>query len=90
VPLIAALDEVVPWVQQWHPDVDPGLGQPLGAFYRGQVDQALAAIGATCTTLADWRPPAATRGRARKAPSKKVAAEATTTPLAAEPAATDD
>jgi hypothetical protein len=63
VPLIAALDEVLPWVEQWHPDVDPGLGQPLATFYRGQVDQALAAIGATRATLADWRPPASNRGR---------------------------
>jgi hypothetical protein len=65
LPLIAALDEVMPWVAQWHPEVDPGLGQPLAAFYRGQVDQALASIGATRTTLADWRPVAPARGRKR-------------------------
>lgn len=63
VPLIAALDEVVPWVTQWHPQVDPGLGQPLGGFYQAQVDQALSTIGATRETLGDWRPPAPTRGR---------------------------
>jgi hypothetical protein len=61
VPLLAALDEVVPWVEQWHPEVDPSIGQTLGAFYRGQVDQTLALIGATRDTLADWRPVAATR-----------------------------
>jgi hypothetical protein len=72
VPLIAALDEVVPWVEQWHPEIDPGLGQPLGTFYRGQVDQALATIGATRTTLAEWRPATTTRGR-----KKKTAAEIT-------------
>jgi hypothetical protein len=62
-PLVAALDEVVPWVEQWHPGVDPSFGQSLGGFYRGQVDQTLAAIGATRDTLSDWRPPAPTRGR---------------------------
>jgi hypothetical protein len=67
VPLIAALDEVVPWVEQWHPEVDVGLGQTLGAFYRGQVDQALDAISATRETLAAWRPPAPQRGRRAKA-----------------------
>ena len=65
LPLIAALDEVLPWVAQWHPEVDPGLGQPLAVFYRGQVDQALASIGATRTTLAEWRPATAARGRKR-------------------------
>lgn len=67
IPLVAALDEVVPWVQQWHPDVDPSFGQPLGTFYRGLIDQALESIGATRATLAEWAPPAPTRGRAKAA-----------------------
>lgn len=66
VPLIAALDEVLPWVEQWHPEVAPGLGQPLGEFYRGQLDQALASIGATIDTVREWAPPAPTRGRRKK------------------------
>jgi hypothetical protein len=65
IPLIAALDEVVPWVEQWHPDVDPSFGQPLGSFYRGLIDQALDSIGATRATLTEWAPPAPTRGRAK-------------------------
>ena len=72
IPLIAALDEVVPWVKQWHSDVDPGLGQPLGDFYQGQVDQALASIGATRETLAEWAPPKPTRGRKKKAATKSA------------------
>jgi hypothetical protein len=67
IPLIAALDEVVPWVEQWHPDVDPSFGQPLGTFYRGLIDQALDSIGATRATLTGWAPPAPTRGRAKAA-----------------------
>lgn len=63
LPLIAALCEVLPWVEQWHPGIAPGLGQTLAAFYRGQVDQVLASIGATTDTVAAWAPPAATRGR---------------------------
>lgn len=67
IPLVAALDEVVPWVEQWHPDVDPSFGQPLGTFYRGLIDQALDSIGATRATLTEWAPPAPTRGRAKAA-----------------------
>jgi hypothetical protein len=67
IPLIAALEEVVPWVEQWHPDVDPSFGQPLGTFYRGLIDQALDSIGATRATLTEWAPPAPTRGRAMAA-----------------------
>lgn len=74
IPLIAALDEVLPWVEQWHPEVAPGLGQPLAAFYRGQVDQVLASIGATAETVAAWAPPASTRGRKKKTDSAPSAA----------------
>jgi len=63
VPLIAALDDELAWVAQWHPDVDPALGQPLAVFYRGMVDGALASIGATTDTLRTWAPPPATKGR---------------------------
>lgn len=69
IPLIAALDEVLPWVEQWHPEVAPGLGQPLAAFYQGQIDQVLASIGATAETVAAWAPPASTRGRKKKSDS---------------------
>lgn len=73
LPLVAALDEVLPWVEQWHPEVAPGLGQPLAAFYRGQVDQVLASIGATIDDARAWAPPAPTRGR-RKGAVKKAEA----------------
>lgn len=63
VPILAALDETLPWVHQWHPAIDPSIGQTLGAFYAGQIDQTLATIGATRETLAEWRPAAPTRGR---------------------------
>ncbi len=74
IPLIAALNEVLPWVEQWHPEVAAGLGQPLAAFYRGQVDQVLASIGATAETVAAWAPPASTRGRKKKSDSAHTAA----------------
>jgi hypothetical protein len=74
LPLIAALDEVLPWVEQWHPDVAPGLGQPLAAFYRGQIDQVLASIGATAETVDAWAPPTSTRGRKKKSDSVTSAA----------------
>jgi hypothetical protein len=63
ITLVAALDEVVPWVQQWHPELDPGINQSLGSFYLGQIDQALAVSGASRDALTQWRPAAATRGR---------------------------
>ncbi len=34
IPLLVALSEVIPWVAQWHPDVDPSVGQPLAVLRR--------------------------------------------------------
>lgn len=94
IPLIAALDEVVPWVTQWHPDVDPGLGQPLGTFYRDQVDQALASIGATRETLVEWRPPTKQRGRKKRSKTddhaKPATGDGSTDPIVADTVGTAD
>jgi hypothetical protein len=66
LPILVALDEVLPWVAQWHPEIDPNIGQPLADFYRGMVNQALAGASATRASLADWRPLAPTRSRRAK------------------------
>ena len=42
-PLLEGLRELLPWLLQWHDDVDPDLGERLGTFYQSFIaDQALA------------------------------------------------
>lgn len=65
-PLLAGLAELLPWVRQWHPDVDPGMGQSMGDYLTGFLDQTLLDLGLTAADLAEWRPPAPTRGRRRR------------------------
>ncbi len=63
LPLVAGMAEVLPWVQQWHQDVDPAYGTSMAAFCAEQLEQRRSALGVTTQHLADWRPLAAVRGR---------------------------
>jgi hypothetical protein len=67
IPILAGLAELVPWLRQWHNDVDPSIGQALGDFYADFVATEAAKNHAGAGDLAAWRPPARTAGRRRKA-----------------------
>lgn len=66
LPLVAGLAELQPWVEQWHSEVDPDMGVSLAGFCATQLSERMTQVGATYESLLAWRPPAATRGRARK------------------------
>ena len=61
VPALAGLDEWLPWVHQWHPEVDEDLGMTMGEYLRGLMDAQLAQQGLTLAAVRAWRPPAPTR-----------------------------
>jgi hypothetical protein len=62
-PLLAGLAELLPWVAQWHGEVDPAFGQRPAEAYQGFLDATAAGLGLTGGDLAAWRPPAPRRGR---------------------------
>ncbi|KVD69283.1 hypothetical protein WS62_13750 [Burkholderia sp. ABCPW 14] len=65
-PALAGLDELLPWVHQWHPEVDDDLGMSTGDYLQGLLDAQLAQHGLTLSAVRGWRPPAPvrrTRGR---------------------------
>ena len=64
-PLLAGLAELLPWVAQWHPDLDPEYGVRPADAYTAFLDEQLLQLGLTRGDLAAWRPPTATRGRRR-------------------------
>lgn len=67
VPVLAGLHELMPWVQQWHGELDPAYGVSLGDFAAQEVEQRRARLGVSFDDLVAWRPPKATRGRRKKA-----------------------
>jgi hypothetical protein len=65
-PALAGLNELLPWVHQWHPEIDDDLGMSTGDYLQGLLDAQLAQHGLTLTAVRAWQPPAPvrrTRGR---------------------------
>ena len=64
-PLLAGLLELVPWLEQWHNEIDPAYGERMGTYYRGFVNEEARALGFTLDDLRGWKPvvTAAKRGR---------------------------
>ncbi len=65
-PLLAGLLELVPWLEQWHNDMDPAYGERMGAYYRGFVSDEARALGFTLDDLRAWKPAASPARRGRR------------------------
>ena len=67
-PALAGLDELLPWVHQWHPEIDDDLGMSTGDYLQGLLDAQLAQHGLTLAEVRAWQPPApARRARGKRA-----------------------
>lgn len=55
-PLLAGLLELVPWLEQWHNEVDAVYGQRMGSYYRGFVSEEARALGFTLDDLRTRKP----------------------------------
>jgi hypothetical protein len=49
----------VPWLEQWHNEIDPAYGERMGTYYRGFVVEEARALGFTFDDLRTWKPAAA-------------------------------
>jgi hypothetical protein len=66
-PLLAGLLELVPWLCQWHNNIDPETGLRMGGFFLGYVEEQTRELSLTLDDLRTWMPPApARRGRRRR------------------------
>lgn len=70
-PLLASLQELVPWLLQWHNDIDPAYGERMGDYYRSFVNEEARSLGFTLDDLRAWKPAAVAtrRGRPRRQPA---------------------
>ena len=62
-PLLAILQENLPWLKQWHNEVDPEYNQRLGDFFETYLHSQLSILGLTEDDLRAWTPPAIDRRR---------------------------
>lgn len=63
VPLVAGMEELLPWVKQWHGDLDPTFGMSMADFCSAQLEERMTQLNVSTTDLKAWRPAPATRGR---------------------------
>ena len=66
IPLLAALQQLIPWLKQWHNELDPTFGERMGDYYAGFLADEARSHGLTLEALAAWTPPAAPARRARR------------------------
>jgi hypothetical protein len=76
MPLLAGLLELVPWLKQWHNDLDPSFQVRMGDYFESFVREQAVVLGVTVDQIRTWAPAAAAprrrraaRGTAAQAPS---------------------
>ena len=65
MPLLAGILELVPWLKQWHNEVDPEFGYRMGDYFEGFVQGEGRELGKTVEEIRKWTPPE----KPRKSPS---------------------
>lgn len=65
-PLLAGLQELLPWLKQWHNDLDPVHNERMGDYYAGFVADEARALGFTADDLRTWKPAVVATKRGRK------------------------
>jgi hypothetical protein len=67
LPLLAGIDQLVPWLLQWHNDYDPEMQLRWGEHFRDFVRDEAKSLGRTLEDVRNWEPPE----KKRTAPSKR-------------------
>lgn len=64
--LLAGLQELVPWLKQWHNEYDAEHGACMGDYFASFVEDEARSLGFTPAEVAAWQPPATTARRGRR------------------------
>ena len=65
IPILAGLDQLLPWIHQWHPEIDPEFGDTAGQSYQSLLENDAHELGLTLDDVRNWEPPV--KGGKRKA-----------------------
>jgi hypothetical protein len=72
--MLAGLVELLPWIQQWHNELDPEYGLRMGDYFAQFLDGELATLGLTRAQLEAWRPAKRTTRHAKVSSTTTVPA----------------
>jgi hypothetical protein len=64
-PLLAGIAELIPWLKQWHNDIDPDYHERMGDFFAIFLQGQLQQCGLTREDLKHWTLPTRSRSRGR-------------------------
>jgi hypothetical protein len=60
-PLLAGLDQLLPWIHQWHPEIDKEFGETAGQSFQTMLEHDAHELGLTLEDIRNWQPPEKTR-----------------------------
>ncbi len=66
MPLLAGLLDILPWVQQWHNDMNPEFSMRMGDYYQDFLDEEVRALGMTVGDVKGWTPSARVNRRGQQ------------------------
>jgi hypothetical protein len=72
VPLLACIGQLIPWLKQWHNELDPAFGTRMGDYFESYLAEEAKALGMSVDEVMAWTPPANAKKARRK---KKVEVE---------------
>jgi hypothetical protein len=73
-PLLAGLDQLLPWIHQWHPEIDKEFGETAGQSFQTMLEHDAHELGLTLEDIRNWTPPEKAK-KTSKGRKKKVEAE---------------
>jgi hypothetical protein len=63
IPLLACIAELLPWLKQWHSEIDSTYGMSMSDYFDGFLTEEARALNQTIEEIKAWRPPATTTRR---------------------------
>ncbi len=56
-PLLAGLDQLLPWIHQWHKEIDAEFGETAGQSFQTMLEHDAHELGLTMEDIRNWTPP---------------------------------
>ena len=71
-PLLAGLDQLLPWIHQWHKEIDAEFGETAGQSFQTMLEHDAHELGLTMEDIRNWTPPE--KAKKTRTSSKKTTA----------------
>jgi len=66
VPLLDCIGQLIPWLKQWHNEMDQAFGTRMGDYFENYLAEESKALGMTVAEVMAWTPPAKAKKAGRK------------------------